>query len=60
MPASENDHSNFYIYSLSLPTGTLAEIKTGVYKSSLFVFHRELYSILSDFSLTSRILFEFL
>ena len=53
MPASENDHSNFYIYSLSLPTGTLAVIKRGVYKSSLFIFHRELDSILSDVSLTS-------
>ena len=51
MPASENDH--FRIYSLSLPTGTLAVIKRGVYKSSLFIFHRELYSILSDLSLTS-------
>ena len=30
MPASENDHSIFYIYSLSLPTGTLAVIKRGV------------------------------
>ena len=55
MPASENDHSNFRIYSLSLPTGTLAVIKTGAYKSSLFMFHRELYSIQSDFSLTSWI-----
>ena len=53
IPVSENDHSNFYIYSLSLPTGTFAVIKRGVYKSSLFIFHRELYSILSDFSLTS-------
>ena len=53
IPVSENDHSNFYIYSLSLPRGTLAVIKRGVYKNSLFIFHRELYSILSDFSLTS-------
>ena len=29
MPASENDHSNFRIYSLSLPIGTLAVIKRG-------------------------------
>ena len=47
MPASENDHSNFRIYSLSLPTGTLAVIKRGVYKSSLFIFHRKLYSVQS-------------
>ena len=33
MPALENDHSNFYIYSLNLPTGTLAVIKRGIYKS---------------------------
>ena len=55
MPASENDHSNFYICSLSLPSGTLAVIKGGVYKSSLFIFHGELYSISNDFSLTSWI-----
>ena len=54
-PASENDHSNFHIYTLTLPAGSLAVIKRGVYKSSLFIFHRELYSILSDLSLTSRI-----
>ena len=48
MPESENDHSNFRIHSLSSPTGTSAVIKTGIYKSSLFIFHRELYSILSD------------
>ena len=29
MPASENDHSNFRIYSLRLPTGALAVIKRG-------------------------------
>ena len=33
MPASENDHSNFRISTLSLPTGSLAVIKRGVYKS---------------------------
>ena len=48
MFASENDHSNFRIYTLSLPTVSLAVIKRGVYKSSLFIFHRELYSILSE------------
>ena len=53
MPASENDHSNFRIYTLNLPTGSLAVIKSGDYKILLFIFHRELYSILSDFSLTS-------
>ena len=45
MPASEIDHSNFRIYTLSLPTGSFAVIKRGVYKSSLFIFHRELYSM---------------
>ena len=49
MPASENGHSNFHINNLSLPTGALALIKRGVYKSSLFIFHRELYLIVSDF-----------
>ena len=39
----------FRVYTLSLPTGSLAVIKRGVYKSSLFIFHRELYSILCDF-----------
>ena len=70
VPASENDHSNFRIFTLSkkisndqeliqsdpisLPTaGSLAVIKRGVYNSSLFIFHRELYSVLSDVSLTS-------
>ena len=48
MPASENGHSNFHINNLSLPTGALALIKRGVYKSSLFIFHRELYLIVSD------------
>ena len=52
IPASENDHSNVRIYTLSLPTGSLAVIKRGVYKSSLFIFHRELYSVLSDLPLT--------
>ena len=52
IPASENDHSNFRIYTLSLPTGSLVVIKRGVYKSSLFIFHRVLYSILSDISLS--------
>ena len=59
MSTSENDHSNIRIYTLSLPTGSLAVIKRGVYKRSLFIFHRELYSVLSDFSLTSGIKFEF-
>ena len=49
MPASENDHSSFCIDTLSLPTGSLAVIKRGVYKSSLFIFHRKLYTILSEF-----------
>ena len=53
IPASENDHSNFRIYTLNLPTGSLAVIERGVYKSSLFIFHRELYSILNDLYLTS-------
>ena len=53
IPASENDHSNFRIYRISLPTGALAVIKRGVYKSLLFIFHRELYLILSDLHLTS-------
>ena len=55
MPASENNHSVFRIYSLSLPTGALAVIEGGVYKSSLFIFHRELYLIFSDLSLGSWI-----
>ena len=33
MPASENDPSNFHIYSLRLPTGALAVIKRGVHYS---------------------------
>ena len=53
IPASENDHSNFRIYTLSLSTGSLAVTKRGVYKTSLFIFHRELYSLLSVLYLNS-------
>ena len=54
MLASENDHSNYRIYTLSLPTGSLAVIKRGVYKSK-FIIHISSRIILnlSDVSLTS-------